>query len=87
LEDRGLVGWDRIANRYDAHPIVRGVVWGLIGAEDRSAQFRALEAHFEPMQTPIDWTEVESLADLSPAIERYHMLLGLGRLDDVLALF
>ncbi len=87
LEDRGLVGWDRIANRYDAHPIVRGVVWGLIGAEDRSARFRALEAHFEPMQTPIDWTEVESLADLSPAIERYHMLLGLGRLDDALALF
>jgi hypothetical protein len=26
LEDRGLVGWDRRANRYDLHPIVRGVV-------------------------------------------------------------
>jgi len=27
LEDRGLVGWDKRANRYDLHPIVRGVVW------------------------------------------------------------
>jgi len=26
LEDRGLIGWDRVANRYDAHPIVRGAV-------------------------------------------------------------
>lgn len=24
LEDRGLLGWDRRANRYDLHPIVRG---------------------------------------------------------------
>ncbi len=31
LEDRGLIGWDREANRYDAHPIVRGVVWSLTG--------------------------------------------------------
>ena len=28
LEDRGLVGWDKKANRYDLHPIVRAVVWG-----------------------------------------------------------
>jgi hypothetical protein len=27
LEDRGLLGWDRRANRYDLHPIVRGVIW------------------------------------------------------------
>jgi hypothetical protein len=24
LEDRGLLGWDRRANRYDVHPNVRG---------------------------------------------------------------
>ncbi|MHB8271969.1 DUF4062 domain-containing protein [Bradyrhizobium sp.] len=29
LEDRGLIGWDREANRYDVHPIVRGVVRAL----------------------------------------------------------
>jgi tetratricopeptide (TPR) repeat protein len=86
LEDRGLIGWDREANRYDAHPIVRGVVWQLTDAKDQRAVYTALEAHFEPMATP-EWGKVEKLADLTPAIERYHTLLGLGRYDDAIALF
>jgi len=86
LEDRGLIGWDREANRYDAHPIVRGVVWQLAGTENQRAVYVALEAHFEPMATP-EWKEVETLADLTPAIERYHTLVGLGRYDDAFALF
>jgi uncharacterized protein HemY len=86
LEDRGLIGWDREANRYDAHPIVRGVVWQLTDAKDRRAVYTALEAHFEPMATP-DKDEVETLADLAPAIERYHTLVGLERYDDAFALF
>ena len=86
LEDRGLVGWDREANRYDAHPIVRGVVWQLTDAKDQRAVYTALEAHFEPMATPY-WEGVETLADLTPAIEHYHTLVALGRYDDSLALF
>ena len=86
LEDRGLIGWDRGANRYDAHPIVRGVVWQLTAAKDQQAVYEALHAHFEPMATP-QWEEVESLADLTPAIERYNTLVGLGRYDDAFALF
>lgn len=86
LEDRGLIGWDREANRYDAHPIVRGVVWHLTGANDQRAVYAALDAHFEPMAVP-EWEEVETLADLTPAIERYNTLVGLGRYDDALALF
>jgi len=86
LEDRGLIGWDREANRYDAHPIVRGVVWQLTEAKDQRAVYTALEAHFEPMATP-DWEKVETLADLTPAIERYHTLVNLGRYDDAYALF
>ena len=42
LEDRGLVGWDREANRYDAHPIVRGVVWQLTDAKDQRAIYAVL---------------------------------------------
>jgi tetratricopeptide (TPR) repeat protein len=86
LEDRGLIGWDRGANRYDAHPIVRGVVWQFTNAEDRRAVYTALEAHFELMATP-EWLRVETLADLTPAIERYHTLVGLGRYDDAFVLF
>jgi tetratricopeptide (TPR) repeat protein len=86
LEDRGLVGWDREANRYDAHPIVRGVVWQLTDVNDQHTVLTALEAHFEPMATP-DWNKVETLADLTPAIERYHTLIGLRRYDDAFNLF
>ena len=86
LEDRGLIGWDREANRYDAHPIVRGVVWQLTDVKKQRAVYTALEAHFEPMAVP-DWERVETLADLSPAIERYHTLVGLGRFDDAWVLF
>jgi tetratricopeptide (TPR) repeat protein len=86
LEDRGLVGWDREANRYDAHPIVRGVVWQLTDARDQHTVLTALEAHFEPMTTP-EWTKVETLADLTSAIERYHTLVGLRRYEDAVRLF
>ncbi len=86
LEDRGLIGWDRGANRYDAHPIVRGVVWQHTDTKDQLAVYAALEAHFEPMATP-EWEKIESLADLTPAIERYHTLVGLERYDDALVLF
>ncbi len=84
LEDRGLIGWDREANRYDAHPIVRGVVWKLTETQNQRAVYAALEAHFEPMTVP---DSVETLAELAPAIERYHTLLGLGRYDDAVNLF
>jgi tetratricopeptide (TPR) repeat protein len=86
LEDRGLIGWDREANRYDAHPIVRGVVWRLTDVKDQRDVYAAIAAHFEPMAVP-DSENVEKLADLTPAIERYHTLVGLERYDDALALF
>lgn len=86
LEDRGLIGWDRIANRYDAHPIVRGVVWRQTNVNDQCAVCKAIEAHFRPMVTP-DWRVVSSLDDLTPAIERYHVLIGLDRQDDAFQLF
>jgi tetratricopeptide (TPR) repeat protein len=86
LEDRGLIGWDREANRYDAHPIVRGVVWQSAGVDNQRAVYSALEAHFEPMATP-EWEQVESLSDLTPAIELYHTLIGLGRYEDAFRVF
>lgn len=86
LEDRGLIGWDREANRYDAHPIVRGVVWQAVGAGAKKAVLNALDKHFEPISAP-SWEDVKSIADLTPAIERYHTLIELGRLEDAFDLF
>ncbi|MGB0513620.1 MAG: tetratricopeptide repeat protein, partial [Wenzhouxiangellaceae bacterium] len=87
LEDRGLLGWERVANRYDLHPIVRGVVWDRLAEGDRQDVLEGLHAHFAAQPLVEDWREVESLADLEPAIELYDKLVGLGRYQQAFELF
>ena len=87
LEDRGLLGWDRRANRYDLHPIVRGVAWGGLADGARRDIYDSLHSHFEAMPMIGDWQQVESLEDLTPAIELYGTLVGLGRHDDAYVVF
>ncbi len=87
LEDRGLLGWDQRANRYDLHPIVRGVVWTGLGEDTRRGVYTSLHAHFEALPKIDDWTSVNAFEDLTPAIELYSTLIGLGQYDDALRLF
>jgi tetratricopeptide (TPR) repeat protein len=89
LEDRGLLGWDRRANRYDLHPIVRGVTWSVLDNQDKLGIYHMLSTHFEslPMIDRDHYREVNSLEDLTPAIELYNTLIGLGRYDDAVDLF
>jgi tetratricopeptide (TPR) repeat protein len=87
LEDRGLLGWDRRANRYDLHPIVRGVTWHGLDEAARNDLYTTLHAHFEAMPMVRDWQKVESLEDLTPAIELYDKLIGLERYDDAFVIF
>ena len=87
LEDRGLVGWDKAANRYDLHPIVRGVVWQALDTRARRERYGALQRYFDAAPRPPDWEEVESLDDLTPGIELFHTLIGLGRYDDAWVVF
>lgn len=87
LEDRGLVGWDKRANRYDLHPIVRGVVWSGLDDDTQRGVYTSLHAHFEALPMIDDWQKVSSLEDLTPAIELYSTLIGLGRYDDAYAVF
>jgi tetratricopeptide (TPR) repeat protein len=87
LEDRGLVGWDKRANRYDLHPIVRGVVWSNLGDDARRGVYTSLHAHFEAVPMIDNYLEVYSLEDLTPAIELYNTLIGLGRFDDAFVVF
>ncbi|HEX8130686.1 MAG TPA: DUF4062 domain-containing protein [Pyrinomonadaceae bacterium] len=87
LEDCGLVGWDKRANRYDLHPIVRGVVWSGLGNDARRGVYTSLHAHFEAVPKIDDPLKVNSLEDLTPAIELYNTLIGLGRYDDAYDLF
>jgi len=85
LEDRGLLGWDKHANRYDLHPIVRGVVWSGLDDDARRGVYTKLHAHFEALPA-IDEDEVNRLEDLMPTIELYNTLVGLGRYDDALTI-
>ncbi len=87
LEDRGLVGWDKAANRYDLHPIVRGVVWQALDARARRERYSALQRYFDAAPRPPAWEEVESLDDLTTGIELFHTLIGLGRYDDACEVF
>jgi tetratricopeptide (TPR) repeat protein len=87
LEDRGLVGWDRRSNRYDLHPIVRGVVWDGLGDEARQRVYTRLNGYFESAPTIENYLDVSCLEDLTPTIELYHTLIGLRRYDDACDLF
>ena len=89
LVDRGLLGWDRRpgVNRYDLHPIVRGVVWSGLSDDAQADIHRARHDHFESVPMMDDWQKVESLEDLTPAIELYHTLVELGRYEEAFAVF
>lgn len=87
LEDRGLLGWDRPRDRYDLHPVVRGVVWSSTGAEEQRGAYAVLQSHFEAAPMVENYLDVNSLEDLTPAIELYHALIGLGLLDAAFDLF
>jgi tetratricopeptide (TPR) repeat protein len=86
LEDRGLLGWDRRANRYDLHPIVRGVTWNNIDQVTQMHVYESLSKHFEALPTR-KITEFKSFDDLTADIERFSILINLKRYDDAYALF
>jgi hypothetical protein len=86
LEDRGLLGWDKRANRYDLHPIVRGVVWTELSDEARHDVYTTLRAHFEAIPQIENYQQVESLDNLTPTIELYSTLVGLGHYEEAWAL-
>jgi hypothetical protein len=73
LEDRGLLGWDRRANRYDLHPIVRGVVWSRLDDGIRRSICGKIAGIFTFLPAP-DWEGVNSLKDLLlRALNRRHL--------------
>ncbi|WP_341715791.1 DUF4062 domain-containing protein [Micromonospora sp. FIMYZ51] len=86
LEDRGLLGWEKVANRYDLHPIVRAVAWSMLDAGDQRGIYRDLAGHFESLPMVAD-SEIASVDDLSGTIEHYHTLLALGHVADAFDIF
>ncbi len=87
LEDKGLLGWDRRSNRYDLHPIVRGVVWKNLAADKQYEIHGSLRGHFEAMPIIEDYTQVESIEDLRPAIELYNSSIEMKLYDEAYVVF
>lgn len=87
LEDKGLLGWDRRSNRYDLHPIVRGVVWNNLDTDKQLEIHGSLKAHFEAMPFFEDFTQVESIEDVRPAIELYNALIKMELYDAAIRVF
>ncbi|MEO1053233.1 MAG: DUF4062 domain-containing protein [Bacteroidota bacterium] len=87
LEDKGLLGWDRRSNRYDLHPIVRGVVWHNLDENKQYEIHGSLRNHFEAMPIIEDLTQVESIEDLRPAIELYNSLVEMKLYDEACDVF
>ena len=87
LEDKGLLGWDRRSNRYDLHPIVRGVVWNNLDVNKQHEIHGSLRSHFEAMPTIEDYTQIESIEDLRPAIELYNSLIEMKLFDEAYRVF
>lgn len=87
LEDRGLLGWDRRDNRYDLHPLVRGVIWSGLDKVVKNNIYEELNKHFEPLAMVNNQQQAKSLADLTTIIELYNALIGLGRYLQAAKLF
>ncbi|MEL7423200.1 MAG: DUF4062 domain-containing protein, partial [Bacteroidota bacterium] len=87
LEDKGLLGWDRRSNRYDLHPIVRGVVWNNLDTDKQFEIHGSLRSHFEAMPNIGDITQIEGIEDLRPAIELYNSLIEMKLYDEAYIVF
>lgn len=81
LEDRGLLGWDKVANRYDLHPIVRGVAWTGLDPNSRHGIYTDLAGHFGSLPKPDD-EKILSVDDLSGVLEHCYTLIALGNVKE-----
>jgi hypothetical protein len=59
-------------------------VWSGLSDDARRGVYTSLHAHFEAVPKIDDLRKVNSLEDLTPDIELYNTLIGLGRYDDAL---
>ncbi|HEY7021026.1 MAG TPA: DUF4062 domain-containing protein [Ktedonobacterales bacterium] len=84
LEERGLVQWDRVHNRYDLHPIVRAYAYGKL--EDKEATYAQVKSYFEALPAE-DTNQAQDVADLRRTLELYHALLNGDQPDDALQLY
>jgi tetratricopeptide (TPR) repeat protein len=75
LEDRGLLGWDRKSNRYDLHPIVRGIVWSRLSQSEKVKLYTQIDRYLSKILRTQS-TAINDLDDLVVSIEKYNAMIG-----------
>jgi len=77
LEHRGLLQYDRCSQRYDLHPVVRGVAAGSLMAEDMKRYGQRVVDHFNS-QPHNPYEQAKSIADVEAGLQVVRTLLKLG---------
>jgi MinD-like ATPase involved in chromosome partitioning or flagellar assembly/tetratricopeptide (TPR) repeat protein len=85
LEGRGVLRWDRQANRYDVPPVLRAVVRSKLDEATQRSLYTRVVTFFESLPTVS--TRAPSLEDLTGVVELYNALIGLGQYDSALTVF
>ena len=81
LEQRGLLQWDGRTQKYDLHPVVRGVASGAMAAADRERHGQRVVDHFTA-QPHRPYEEAETLEDVRSGLHIVRTLIRMGRYDD-----
>jgi hypothetical protein len=77
LEHRGLLQYDRRANRYDLHPVVRGVAAGSLKPEEQKRYGQKVVDHFNSMPAS-SYATARSMEDVESGLQVVRTLLKLG---------
>src|SRR6202043_2698030 len=78
LERRGLLQYDRQANRYDLHPVIRGYAAGSMRTEDRDRLGQRAVDYFN-QQPKNPYEQASTLDDIRNGMQLVKTLLQIGR--------
>ena len=86
LERRALLQYDRQADRYDLHPVVRGYASSRLQAADRNQVGQWVVDYFsQQVQDP--YAQAETLDDVWPGLQLVRTLLQMGRPQEAYAAY
>jgi hypothetical protein len=77
LEHRSLLQYDPLENRYDLHPVVRGVAAGNLNAEDMESYGQKVVDYFNS-KPHNSYDQAKSMADVEAGLQVMRTLLKLG---------
>jgi tetratricopeptide (TPR) repeat protein len=86
LEDRGLLQWDRLANAYDLHPVIRAYAFERLEERDRTPTYNAIRDHFAGLP-PENVEAATDLAHVKNSVEIMRALMGAGRFAEAMKFY